>query len=1068
VVDLARDPRWGRTEEVYGEDPYLSAAIGGAFVRGMQGDDPRYLKAVPTLKHFAANSMEDNRTSASSNVDPRNLREYYLKPFEKITREQNVQSYMVAYNAINSLPCAVTNLVRDVARAEWGFQGFVVTDSGDLGSLVTGHRFAPDNATGAALIVKAGMDSITDTLTVASVQAAITQGLLRESDLDTALRRNLRIRFLIGEFDPPGLNPYDNIPDSALLSPDHAALARQAGRESVVLLKNSGNLLPLDATKLKRVAVIGPNADVVHRDWYAGYLTYAITPRQGIAERLGPDAVVFDEGASKITLKSRANARFLTAGANGASALAATSLTARDGETFLAQDLGWGCTTLRSSITGKYVTSVSGNFVANDVEAHNWNYVYCFNFVAQPGGGYDILYYNGRYLTANTTLRTGGTTPDAWGVFDLTVVEDGIQRAAALAAGADAAIVFAGNNPTINGKENQDRPGITLPPAQDQLIQAVLAANPNTALALVASYPLAVNQADQNVPAILYSSHGGQELGHFLADVLFGDYNPGGRLTATWFKSLNDLPPMADFDIRKGRTYWYFQGEPLYPFGYGLSYATFAYSNLTVTPAAAEPGDTVLVTVDVRNTGQRAGDEVAQLYMRAIGSKVQRPIQELKRFERISLQPGESRTVSFALPVSELNYWDVRRSVFSVETGTVELRVGASSRDIRLTGRVQVNGETPAPRNGQSVIRAENYDEYSGALLAQSGDGAQVVGSVSDGSWLAFREVDFGAGIAAMTARAASAEQGGAIEAHLDSLGGALAGTCAMAGSGSWQTWTVATCGNFQASGVHDLYLVFRGSGGVMNLDWFQFGAAGSPGAPSVQPGGAVDAAGFAQPLLRGSWSSVFGSNLASAVQSWVAGDFNGTAMPTALAGTRVLVNGIAASVSYVSATQVNFQTPANVSLGPGTVQVVAPSGTTMPIAAMIDDSRPAFYSFTSNGRNWAKAQHADYTLVGPAGAGTAAKPNEVIVLWGSGFGATMPPFRPGYLPTAPAPLADAAGLTVAVGGQLATVQYVGMTMAGVYQINLTLPNLADGDYAIAATASGRATTSTVYIPIRR
>jgi uncharacterized protein (TIGR03437 family) len=264
------------------------------------------------------------------------------------------------------------------------------------------------------------------------------------------------------------------------------------------------------------------------------------------------------------------------------------------------------------------------------------------------------------------------------------------------------------------------------------------------------------------------------------------------------------------------------------------------------------------------------------------------------------------------------------------------------------------------------------------------------------------------------------------------------------------------------------LYLVFRGSGGVMNLDWFQFAAAVLPGGPSVPTGAAVDAAGFAQPLLRGSWSSVFGSDLAFATRSWRTSDFAGTAMPTALNGTQILVDGIAAPVSYVSPTQVNFQTPANVSLGPGAVQVVTPSGTTPPLAALIDDAHPAFYPNTWNGRNWVKAQHGDYTSIGPADVATAAKPNETVILWGSGFGPTMPPLRPGYLPTAPAPLADAAGLTVTVGGQPAIVQYAGVTVAGVYQINVTLPNLPDGDYAIAATASGRATTSTVYIPIHR
>ena len=355
----------------------------------------------------------------------------------------------------------------------------------------------------------------------------------------------------------------------------------------------------------------------------------------------------------------------------------------------------------------------------------------------------------------NSSLRATAATVGASEKFNVMILSDGIARVSALAAAADAAIVVVGNNTTINGKENQDRQDIILPPAQEQLIQAVQGFNPNTVVVLVASYPLAVNWTAQNVPAILYTSHGGQELGRFVADVLFGDYNPAGRLTQTWFRSSADLPPIADYDIRKGRTYWYFQGTPLYPFGYGLSYTTFEYSNLAVSLAQAGLGDTLQVSVDVRNSGARTGDEVVQLYTRALASKVQRPLQELKRFARISLQAGETRTVTFSLPVSELNFWDVRRGRFTVEKGPVELRVGASSSDIRVSAQVQVDGDTLPPRDGQGVLRAENYDEYSGVLLAQSGDGAQVARFQADGAWLAFREVDFGGGISQMTLRAA-------------------------------------------------------------------------------------------------------------------------------------------------------------------------------------------------------------------------------------------------------------------------------------------------------------------------
>jgi beta-glucosidase len=402
VVDLARDPRWGRTEEVYGEDPYISAAIGGAFVRGLQGDDPRYYKTVPTLKHFAANSMEDNRTWGSSNVDPRNLREYYLKPFEKITSEAHVQSYMAAYNAINDLPCSVTNLFRDVARAEWGFNGFVVSDAWDLTVLVTGHGYTNSMAQGVALMIKAGVDSITEDGVDQWIASALALGYLSEADLDLALRRNFRIRFLTGEFDPPAMVPYSSIPDSALMSPEHAALARQVGRESVVLLKNSGNLLPLDSGTVGRVAVIGPRANQVLRDWYSGFPPYKITALDGITSRIGNRAVL-DEGLTQIALRSRANNRLLTGTGLQDAPLTATSNSSSPGdpESLWIEDLGWGCTTLRSS-NGYYVGANDQGavgFGASDPYA--WFQSYCFT-LEPSGDDIALRYYDGRYVTANS------------------------------------------------------------------------------------------------------------------------------------------------------------------------------------------------------------------------------------------------------------------------------------------------------------------------------------------------------------------------------------------------------------------------------------------------------------------------------------------------------------------------------------------------------------------------------------------------------------------------------------------------------------------------------------------
>ncbi len=576
-VDLARDPRWGRTEEAFGEDPYFVGKMSVGFIKGLQGDNPKYLLSASTMKHFLANSNEDGRTRSSSDFDERNLREYYLVPFQMGILEGNAQSFMASYNAVNKIPDTVSPFIRDIVEKEWKFDGMVCTDAGSLPNLTRQFHYYPDPTAAVVGCVNAGITVFLDQY-VPSLRDALEKKLLAEADIERNIRGNIRMRMRLGEFDPPELSPYSSISGSE--EPWHGeknkALARKVTQESIVLLKNSDDLLPLDKSKLRSIAVIGPYGDKVLVDWYAGMPPYTVTPLDGIRNKVGPNFRV-------------------------------------------------------------------------------------------------------RYA------------PD-----------DNNGNAANLAAESDVAIVFVGNHPTCNaqfgrcpspseGKEAVDRKAIDLDPAQLNLIRRVKTANAKTIVVLVSSFPYAIGWVQENVPAILHLAHDSQEEGNALADVLFGDYNPAGRLVATWVKSVDDLPAMMDYDIRKGRTYMYFKGQPLYPFGFGLSYTTFEYSNLRTSADSVSAEGEVTVSVDVRNTGSRAGDEVVQMYVKRLESAVERPIKELRGFERIPLRPNETRTVRLPLKGADLTYWDAAKQSFVVEPGSVRIMLGASSADVRLEKTIDVH-----------------------------------------------------------------------------------------------------------------------------------------------------------------------------------------------------------------------------------------------------------------------------------------------------------------------------------------------------------------------------------------
>ena len=882
TVDMERDPRWGRNEEAYGEDPHLSGKLTAALARGIQGDDPFYVRAVASLKHFVGNNNEAGRGNCSVSLDPRNLREYYLKAFEIPFKEGGALSMMTAYNAVNGVPANLHPLVNEVVKREWGMDGFVVSDAGDVLGTVNDHRYADSYKEAVARSIRSGIDSITDDHAVVkqAIRDALAEGLLAEHDLDAALRNTFRVRFRLGEFDPDERNPYAAIDESAICSAEHRQVSLEAARKNVVLLKNEGGALPLDASRVRRVAVVGPLADVVYRDWYSGSLPYAVTPLAAIRARL-EGRVAYASGNDRVKLA--AGGRYVTALADGKLAAAADGPDAA--ETFELTDWGWRAHTLVAESSGKFVSTADDVHVAADSdEVFGWFTKEALLIDRDGDGKLKLAAWNNAriglgasgLLTVDPELAeersrlgspeesaaspaaaaaggaaAGGAVAET--AFDVATVTDGIAEAVRAAREADAAIVFVGNHPLVNGKETIDRPDLALPKAQERLIREVHAANPRTIVVIVGSYPFAVNWADEHVPALLYSSHAGPELGTALADVLFGDYAPAGRLNMTWYRSADQLPDMMDYDIIKGeRTYRYFQGDVLYPFGHGLTYSAFAYEKLELDRPSIGEGGELEVRVTVRNAGERAGEDVVQLYGSAGASRVKRPLKQLLGFRRIRLKAGESTVVRLSVRAEELAFWDVTRDRWCLESGVWTLWAGRSSADMALTAQLQVQGETVPPRNLRRPTAAINYDDYEGVVMDECKEGGGCARAVRDGAWLRFEDADFGPrGPIRFEARAAApgaaggASGGGSGGAAGDAEGGAagdaaggtgagsgrielrasgpdgdiVVGVCEVPGDGP-QQWRTVSCAVSLPAGRCDI--VLRPSPGV-RLAWFRF-----------------------------------------------------------------------------------------------------------------------------------------------------------------------------------------------------------------------------------------------------
>ena len=584
VVNISRNPYWGRINEIYSEDPYLTGRLGVAYVKGLQGNDPKYLKLVSTLKHFAVNNVETDRQKLNVSVGERWFFEYWLPHFRDCIVEGQAQSVMASYNAINGVPNNINKyLLTDILKKQWGFEGFVVSDLGGVRSLVQGHEAG--NMTYEEAVAKsiiAGCD-FSDKEYRENIPKAVAMGILPIERLDDAVYRVMRDRIRLGEFDAPELVSYSQLPMHTICSPEHRKLSLKVAQKSIVLLKNSRKLLPLDKAKLKTIAVIGPHANIFTAGGYSGKAINPVTPWQGIKNR-------------------------------------AASTT-------------------------------------------------------------EILTAPGAEIPA--VIRKDGPVLKAFNK------KEELQKAVEMAKKADVVVLCIGTTLSTEA-EGRDRTTLSLPGNQQELVEAVMKVNPKTIVVEMNAGPLAIPWIRENVPAIVEAWWGGEEGGNAIADVLFGNVNPGAKMPLTVYASDNQVPPQDEYDISKGFTYMYLKGAPLFPFGHGLSYTTFKYSGLNIQSKKINKEGELSVSVKVKNTGDRDGDEVVQLYIHDVECSVVRPLKELRAFERITLQPGETKTVSFSVPGDKLAFYDIKTHQFIVEPGLFEVFVGSSSEDIRLTDKVEV------------------------------------------------------------------------------------------------------------------------------------------------------------------------------------------------------------------------------------------------------------------------------------------------------------------------------------------------------------------------------------------
>jgi beta-glucosidase len=772
VVEPARDPRWGRTAESFGEDPFLVSQIGGGFVQGLMGADPIYLKAVPCGKHYFANNSEFSRHTGSADMDDRDMREFYLLPYKNLIEKDELPAIMTAYSSVNGVPMSASKfLVDTIAKKTYGLDGYVTGDCDAVSDILSGHHYAKNNAEATAMGLKSGVDTDCGSVFQANALDALKQGLITEADMDKALVNIYAIRMRLGEFDPQNLVNYAGILPSIINDPSHNDLAVEVATKTPVLLKNNivtktgKKALPLTAGNIKKIAVLGPQADKVELGDYSGEAEpkYKVTPLAGIKNYIAQNKlsteVVSKVGGSTARRTDFFNMiAFSTVNKSGA-------VKEYDATKFDASAVG-----LVTMVTGyrngqNAVKGIKdGDWTLyNNVDITNVDSIR-FNMTVSGDGG--LLEVRVGSATGNIlasqkiagTPQTGGfggfgrgsrtvpvkiNTLGIAGPQTIVLVYHESEGQAIdketidIAASADVAIIFVGTDQTT-GREESDRYTIGLPGNQYELIKSVAAVNPNTIVVIQGMGIVEVEQFknNPNVGGIIWTGYNGQAQGTAMAKILFGEVNPGGKTALTWYKSLNDLPAFNDYSLRggtgkNGRTYWYFNKEVSYEFGYGLSYTSFAYSNFSISRSAITPNDKITVNVDVQNTGTADGDEVVQIYFRTPDSpaSLERPIKRLKGFKRVTIPQGQTKTVSIDIDCADLWFWDAKNDRIMFDQGRYVFEIGASSKDIK--------GQVEAKMSGSYSPSLKTVVAECGNVVLKTGSTVQtsVTAAMSDDSF---------------------------------------------------------------------------------------------------------------------------------------------------------------------------------------------------------------------------------------------------------------------------------------------------------------------------------------------